>query len=329
MKSIAIIGCGLIGKKRVLGFGREKIRYLYDAVPSTSERLGQEMELSGCVVQDLAIILGDPEVEIVVVATSHKYLAPLAVQALEAGKHVLVEKPGAMNLASWEKVIAASKASGRLVRVGFNHRYHPAMQKARAIIDSGVMGPLFLVRGRYGHGGRIGYDKEWRADASISGGGELMDQGVHLIDLCGWYLGKFKSIEGSLATYFWQMPVEDNAFIHLKSENGATAWLHATWTEWKNCFSLEIYGRDGKIDVSGLGGSYGMEKLTYHQMLPQMGPPQTTVFEYPEPDTSWKREADAFFEDIALGRQPSPGLEDTRETLRVVQTIYDSQPAQR
>jgi predicted dehydrogenase len=322
MKNISIIGCGLIGKKRVLGCGRERIRMVYDIAPANAQRLVQEQELSAAIATHVEEVFAEPQTEIVIIATSHNHLGPLAIRALESGKHVLVEKPGALNLGVWEKVLEAAKASGKLVRVGFNHRFHPAMQKAKEILDSGVAGPLFLVRGRYGHGGRIGYDQEWRADQAISGGGELMDQGVHLIDLSHWYLGKFKEISGSLATYFWKMPVEDNAFISLRAESGATAWLHATWTEWKNCFSLEIYGRDGKIHIDGLGGSYGMEKLVYHQMLPQMGPPQTTVYEFPEPDTSWKREFDVFQEDIRLNRAPDPGLQSTHETLRVVREIY-------
>ncbi len=322
MKNISIIGCGLIGKKRVLGAGAERIRTLYDVKSANASRLAQELNLDVAIAAHAEEIFADPQTEIVVVATSHNHLAPLAVKALQAGKHVLVEKPGAMNASAWKTVVQAAEQSGKLVRVGFNHRYHPAMLKAREIIDSGVMGPLFLVRGRYGHGGRVGYDKEWRADASVSGGGELLDQGVHLIDLAAWYLGPFEKVEGSLATYFWDMPVEDNAFLNLRTANGATAWLHATWTEWKNCFSLEIYGRVGKIHIDGLGGSYGMEKLTYHQMLPEMGPPVTTHFEFPEADTSWKREMDAFDEDIRLHRQPSPGLAETLHTLEVVQAIY-------
>ena len=87
-----------------------------------------------------------------------------------------------MTLAGEEKVC---------VRVGYNHRFHPALQKARELVDAGALGPLMFIRARYGHGGRVGYDREWRADPNLSGGGELIDQGVHLIDLAGWFLGDF------------------------------------------------------------------------------------------------------------------------------------------
>src|SRR5437764_10325665 len=147
-----------------------------------------------------------------------------------------------------------------------------------------------FLRARYGQGGRIGYDKEWRADAKLSGGGELIDQGVHLIDLAQWFLGDFSEVSGHAATYFWEMPVDDNAFLNLRTPAGQTAWLHVSCTEWKNLFSLELYGRNAKLAIDGLGGSYGVERLTLYKMHPEMGPPETTAREYPGGDVSWDRE---------------------------------------
>jgi len=178
------------------------------------------------------------------------------------------------------------------------------------------------VRGRYGHGGRIGYEKEWRADPKQSGGGELLDQGVHLIDLARWFLGDFVEVEGFAHTYYWQMPVEDNGFLLLKTARQQVAFLHASCTEWKNLFSLEIYGRQAKIDITGLGGSYGVERLTLYRMLPEMGPPETIAWEYPQEDQSWKWEFEEFLEDIRLRREPSANLRDAQAVLRVVQSVY-------
>ncbi len=208
------------------------------------------------------------------------------------------------------------------MRLGYNHRFHPALRKARELVDSGVMGPMMFLRGRYGHGGRKGYDQEWRADPALSGGGELIDQGVHLIDLAGWFLGEFTKIDGHAATLFWDMKVDDNAFLSLRTAAGQTAWLHVSCTEWKNLFSLELYGRDAKLAIDGLGGSYGPEKLTFYKMLPQMGPPETTVFEFPGDDDSWAVETRAFLDDIRAGREPSPGLREAIRTLEIVETIY-------
>ena len=179
-----------------------------------------------------------------------------------------------------------------------------------------------FVRGRYGHGGRAGYDKEWRADPTLSGGGELIDQGVHLIDLARWFLGDFSEVTGFVHTYYWQMPVDDNGFMLLKTPRQQVAFLHVSCTEWKNLFSLEIYGRDAKLHIEGLGGSYGVERLAYYKMLPQMGPPETTIWEYPMGDTSWQAEFTEFLEDIRLGRTPSSNLYDAQAALVIVKKIY-------
>lgn len=264
----------------------------------------------------------DPEVDVVMIATLNASLAPLALAALEASKHVLLEKPAGISVGEIDQLLALARQNNRRVRVGYNHRYHPAALKMMELWNSGVCGPLMFLRARYGHGGRVGYDREWRAKPELSGGGELMDQGVHLIDLAGMFLRDFAAIDGHCATYFWDMPVDDNAFINLRDSSGATAWLHATCTEWKNLFSFEVYGKHAKLHWEGLGGSYGIEKLTHYQMLPQMGPPETIVYEFPRGDESWKLEMNDFFEDIRLQREPVPGLLEARRALEVVESLY-------
>jgi predicted dehydrogenase len=256
------------------------------------------------------------------VATTNEWLAPISLAALQARKHVLVEKPAARNRAELEPLLAAEKTAHVCVQVGFNHRYHAAFQKAHEIFASGVLGPLMFIRGRYGHGGRIGYDREWRADPTASGGGELLDQGVHLIDLSSWFLGAFQHVDGFAHTYFWDMPVEDNGFLLLRTSRNEVAFLHASCTEWKNLFSFEIYGREGKLHIEGLGGSYGLERLYFYRMVPQMGPPETTIWEYPGEDRSWNHEMDAFCGFIERKETPRPGLREAAETLRIVEEIY-------
>jgi predicted dehydrogenase len=191
-------------------------------------------------------------VDVVMVATLNDALAEIAELAIKAGKHVLVEKPAALQSAVPARLETLAREQGVQVRVGYNHRYHPACLKAQEIIASGVIGPLMFLRARYGHGGRVGYDREWRADPVRSGGGELIDQGVHLIDLAGLFLGDFNSVSGHADTFYWDMPVDDNAFLSLRTAAGQTAWLHASCTEWKNLFSMEIYGRTGKLHWEGL-----------------------------------------------------------------------------
>lgn len=318
----AIIGCGLIGQKRANKLmGGISLSACVDLDRSKAESLAKQHPHCD-VYTDWREVIKRPEIQIIFIATLHASLAEIGLAAAAAGKHILVEKPAGRRSLEVESVIQAAKKSGALARVGFNHRYHRAFRKARELVDQNELGELMFIRARYGHGGRVGYDQEWRANPELSGGGELIDQGVHLIDLARWFLGDFSDIQGSAHTFFWNMPVDDNGFLLLKTPKNQIAFLHASCTEWKNLFSFEIYGRTGKIDINGLGGSYGLERLSFYKMSPAMGPPETTVWEYPMADDSWEVELAEFFEDIRQKRQPDPGLEDAHAALKIVEEIY-------
>jgi len=318
----AIVGCGLIGKKRLAGLPSGS--RLAVACDTNLARAGELVKLAktGRAVADFKEAVADAQVDAVIVATINAALAEVADAAIRAGKHVLVEKPAGISVKQIDELIALAKKQGVCVRVGFNHRYHSAFIKAREIFESGVMGDLMFVRARYGHGGRIGYDKEWRANPKLSGGGELIDQGIHLIDLAGWFLGEFKIVEGHATTSFWDMPVDDNAFLSLQTAKRQTAWLHVSCTEWKNLFSFEIYGRHTKLHIEGLGGSYGVERLYHYQMKSEMGPPDTKLYEYAGSDESWQKELTEFEKDVTLKRKPEAGLAEARAALQIVEAIY-------
>jgi len=324
--SVAIIGCGLIGKKRAHALCDCKLRFCCDYVYERADSLSEEVSGAEPATNWKAVVQ-HPAADIVIVATTHNMLAPIAEAAVRNGKHVLIEKPGAMRAHELDAVHKAAEESGVQVRVGFNHRYHPAIVHARELAIHGVIGDLMYVRGHYGHGGRLGYGKEWRADPKLSGGGELLDQGAHLIDLARWFLGDFTEVQGHTKTYFWDMPVEDNAFLALKTLAGQTAHLHASWTEWKNTFSFEVFGQKGKLEVNGLGGSYGTEQLTLYSMTESMGPPATATWEHPIPDMSWESEFADFLDDIRLHRAPTPGIQDAQAVLRIVEQVYAGQVA--
>jgi len=318
---IGIIGCGSIGQKRARALSPGgRLLACADINVGRAESLAKS---SGAkVFRDWHELLYLSEVDIVIVSTLHDSLANITLAAIEMDKHILVEKPAARSTAELEPVIAAAKKRNVKVRVGFNHRYHRSLLKAKEIISSGILGELMFIRARYGHGGRVGYDKEWRANPKLSGGGELIDQGPHLIDLSRWFLGDFSETQGFAHTYYWDMPVEDNGFMILKTPKQQVAFLHASCTEWKNLFSMEIYGKGGKLDISGLGGSYGVERLIHYKMLPEMGPPATNSWEYPMEDNSWAVEIAEFYEDIRLNRVPAAGLEDAYAVLKIIEKIY-------
>lgn len=291
----------------------------YDPDPARTRLLAQAYnELRPCRGRDELF----ENCDIVIVSTPHSYLAENTLAAVRAGRHVLIEKPGACRPEELDPIAAAASRRCK-VRVGYNHRFHPALCKARRLWLEGAVGEPRFVRGRYGHGGRIGYEKEWRFDRNLSGGGQVIDQGAHLIDLARWFLGEFASVAGRLESYFWQAPVEDNAFMLLATAENRVAQLHAGWTEWKNLFSFEIFGTGGKLEITGLGGSYGVERLTFYRMLPQMGPPETTSWEWPMGDNSFAEEFAALVDDIHLDRDPEPGLADARAVLEVIVKLQE------
>lgn len=318
---IGIVGCGLIGQKRAEAAKGHDIAMVCDLNLARAEALAQKV--GGRATTDWRTLV-DQDLDLIVVATTHDQLAAITLGAIQAGKHVLVEKPAARSAKELAPVLAAAQEKKRLVKVGFNHRFHPALLRARELVDAGELGPLLYIRGRYGHGGRIGYEQEWRCVRAVSGGGELIDQGSHLIDLSRWFLGDLGLEYAALPTYFWKMDVEDNCFLALKGRQGQMAWLHATWTEWKNLFSFEICGRDGKLMIEGLGGSYGVERLAFYKMLPEMGPPVTTAWEYPFPDRSWQLEFQEFISAIQGGRQPVGNIHDALANLEIVEQAYAS-----
>jgi predicted dehydrogenase len=317
---LVIIGCGFIGSKRAAAAIGHDIVAVCDPAPEPRMRLAQQSGARAVADWREAIAI---DADAVVIATPHDQLAQIALAAVEAGRHVLLEKPAGRRPAELAPLVAAAAEHKRIVKVGFNHRFHPAIARAKSLADEGAIGPLMFIRGRYGHGGRPGYEKEWRFDAAVSGGGELIDQGSHLIDLSRWFLGDLKLAYGFVPTYFWQAQVEDNCFLALRGDQNRMAWLHASWTEWKNLFAFEIMGRDGKLTIDGIGGSYGTERLTLHRMLPQMGPPETTIWEFPFPDRSFADEFENFVAAVD-GRAPAIGdIHDAYANLTIVQAAYD------
>jgi predicted dehydrogenase len=319
--NVVIVGCGLVGRKRADALGEHKLFAAVDA------DLKRACEVAGAhpgarVGADWREAVTDPAVDAVIVCTPHDLLAPVALAAAQSGKHVLIEKPGARTPAELAPILHEAAERRVCVKVGFNHRFHPSVQKAMQYVQEGAIGPLMFVRGRYGHGGRVGYEREWRADRAVSGGGELLDQGMHLIDLARWFLGDFVKIEGFTHTYFWNMAVDDNAFLLLRTAADQVAWLHVSWTEWKNTFSFEIYGKTGKLHIEGLGGSYGVERLSFYRMSPEMGPPETTIHEFPGPDRSWTADTGDFFRSIETGSRPCGDGQDALLGLRVVDHLY-------
>lgn len=267
--------------------------------------------------------VSDSAVDVVAVCTSNKFLAQIAIAALRAGKHVLCEKPMGRNATEASEMAAAANAANRVLKIGFTLRFHPAMRRARELIAQGDLGTLFCIHAIYGHGGRPGYDKEWRGNPELAGGGELLDQGVHLLDASRWFLGDVEVVAAITPRWHWEVaPLEDNAFVFLRGPGGEVANLHTSWTMWKNRFWFEVLGRDGYARVEGLGGSYGVETLTVGRKRAVGSVPEETVIRFAEPDPSWEADWSDLISCIEEERSPEVGAHEGLAVMRLVDDVY-------
>lgn len=318
---VAVVGCGLIGKRRAEQAHAHAASHLVATADVNAEAAHAAAQLYDAIGYDnWRDAIARPDVDLVVVATPNGSLAEVACAALAAGKHVLAEKPMGRNLAESEMMAAAAETARRRLKIGFNHRYHPALAEAHSRFTAGRIGRFIHARVRYGHGGRPGYEKEWRGSRELAGGGELTDQGVHVIDLLQWFVGSTpQEAFGYLQTAVWPLgDLEDNAFALLRWAGGEVASLHTTWTQWKNLFSFEVFGADGSLVVDGLGKSYGVETLTMTIRRPEGGVPQQEVLTFDGPDESWALEWDDFVSGIQANR---PFWGEAREGVAVMRTL--------
>lgn len=263
----------------------------------------------------------DERVRIVSVATTNNLLAPVARRALEMGKHVLAEKPAALHSSELEPLVRLARQCGLVYQAGFNYRFHPAMERAKSLLQQGAIGRLLHGSTRHGHGGRLGLEKEWRSRPEVSGGGELLDQGVHLIDLVRWLTAdEVCGVQAALRTDFWPIgPLEDHAFAWLDLRGGARFALEVSLTQWKNLFYLELVGESGTMIVEGLGGSYGPERLTIIRRPEQFGIPDISTETFDDPDRCWLAQWEEMERAIRSGVEPSGSAADSLTCLRIVE----------
>ena len=323
--NVAIIGAGLIGRKRALalkGIQEAKLKVIVDVVPERAESLAREFDCNWGT--DWQEVISRNDIDIVIVATVNKYLAEITIRSFENKKHVLCEKPLGRNVEESLKILKASIENKVILKVGFNHRFHPAIEKAKGIVDKGEIGKIMFLRCRYGHGGRPGYEREWRADKELCGGGELLDQGVHVVDLFRWFAGEYDEVLGCISTFFWKMKVEDNAFTFFKRKDGLIATMHTSWTQWKNLFSFEIFGKKGYLIINGLGGSYGKEVLEIGRRKEEGGIPEEKIIEFESDDISWQKELIEFFAAIKERREPIGSGYDGYKVNLMIEAVYKS-----
>ena len=326
--TIALIGAGGIGKIWKEAIGKVK-NVEFGMVADISKPRAAEIasQFKNCeAVSDWRMTIKNKKIDAVIVATPHKWLAPIAYAALAAGKHVLCEKPGGIHAREVKRNIEMARKKRVTYMIGFNHRYHPAFATAKKLYEAGKIGEILFIRARHGFGGHAGYDKEWRMKKSISGGGELIDQGVHMIDMARWFMGNFKDVKGFAERLFWKGDVEDNGFALLRTARRRVASIHVSWTNWEWIHSFEIYGTKGYLVVDGLDQRYqGPERLTVgmrQQIL--KGPPNEKVirFEKEQKSDSFTRQLGAFVAALNGKKRTIPQGGDAYEVLRIVERVY-------
>ena len=322
---IGIIGCGIIGAKRatLINTSKEsKVIAVADIDINKAKSLASQLNCE--YFDDWKKIVTMKEIDAVVISTTNNYLAKISYQAALNGKHIFCEKPLGKNLDEVRVAVEEAIKQKVVFKTGFTLRFHPGMQKIKSIVNKGLIGKILFMRCRYGITGRPGYEKEWRAIPDISGGGELIDQGIHVLDLFRWFLGEFSTVYGSIGTLYWNSSVEDNAFAILTSKSNQMASLHVSWTQWNNLFSFEIFGSKGYVMMDGLGGAYGTEKVIIGRKAPpKKWPPKERVIIYEEPEICWYKEWKDFIVSIKNGTTPSGSGIDGLEALKLVFQIYD------
>jgi predicted dehydrogenase len=254
------------------------------------------------------------------------YLAAEAtIAALERGLHVFCEKPPGRTVQDIRDVITAEKKQPHLkLKYGFNHRYHESVKEAKRVIESGQYGEIINLRGIYGKSSIIPFDKGWRSERQYAGGGILLDQGIHMLDMIRYFAGEFEEIKSFVSNSYWCHDVEDNAYVLMRNREGCVAMLHSTATQWQHKFRLEITLREALLELSGiLSGtkSYGDERL---KIIPKkdgssVGSFLETTNSYLD-DYSWQCEVDEFADIIINDKTVLSG--NSGDALKVMEMVY-------
>ena len=321
---IAIIGYGKMGKIR-----HTAISELGGAeVVAISEPDGSNVGELPNISHDE--ILSKPDIDAIIISTPNFLNKELTIKALKAGKHVFCEKPPAFTGTEMREIIKAEAAAPHLkLMYGFNHRHHDSVIKMKEKISSGEYGRIIWMRGRYGKSVTEDYYNNWRAKKQLAGGGILLDQGIHMLDLFLHLAGDFDRVKAELSNSFWNLEVEDNAFVILRNtKTGVDASLHSTMTQWRHLFSLEVFLEKGYMVLNGLltsSKSYGEEILTLAKnksRVPAVSWEDEERTEYTV-DNSWRYEMEHFFGAISNNTQIEIGnSNDALKLMTMIDRIY-------
>ena len=322
---VGIAGYGIVGKRR---------HQFIDMHPQlhTSAVCDQNANQASTLSKDVGYCpdyksLLNKKLDILFVCLSNDMAAEVTIAGLQAGLHVFCEKPPGRNMEEISQVIACeTQHPGLKLKYGFNHRYHDSVRDALEIVKSGDLGKIINLRGVYGKSKIITFDQDdWRTHRDIAGGGVLLDQGIHMVDLLRLFGGEFTEVNSYINNSFWNYDVEDNAYALMKTDDGIVAIFHSSATEWRHRFRLEIALERGNIILSGLlsgSKSYGAETLTVVWGNPEEdhGDPKEQMTRYNE-DPSWHDEVFEFADAVINNKSIINGSSD--DALRTMQLVYN------
>jgi predicted dehydrogenase len=327
-----IAGYGKMGKVRERSILKSPNAALVSVYDNTNN---EYKKINGVVSCDSFESLLDSGIDAVFISVYASIASDYVIKALKAGKHVFCEKPPAMNVNQIQEVMQIEKISGKILKYGFNHRFHYSVMEAKRLIEEGTYGRLLWMRGVYGKAGSIDFHENWRNYKNFSGGGILIDQGIHMIDLFRFFSNdEFECLSSFLTTSFWDIECEDNAFLTLKSKDGVIATLHSSATQWTHKFLLEMTFEKGYINLDGILSetrSYAPETLIvgqreFEDVTFAMGKPKQSItyFEY---DKSWDFELSEFIDAIMDNSPIKNGTShDALEIMRITDSIYKKYP---
>jgi len=269
--------------------------------------------------------LFNEKLDVLFVSLPNYLAAEATIAGLERGLHVFCEKPPGRTVQDIRDVITTEKKQPHLkLKYGFNHRYHESVKEAKRVIESGQYGEIINLRGIYGKSSIIPFDKGWRSERQYAGGGILLDQGIHMLDMICYFAGEFEEIKSFVSNSYWRHDVEDNAYALMRNREGCVAMLHSTATQWQHKFRLEITLREALLELSGiLSGtkSYGDEQL---RIIPKKDGSSVGSFleitnSYLD-DNSWQCEVDEFADIIINDKKVLNG--NSGDALKVMELVY-------
>lgn len=327
---VGIAGYGVVGKRR---------RQYIDIYPGlkTVAVCDQNFDKTGIMEDGIKCFVNyknllKENLDILFVCLPNYLAAEVTIAGLENGMHVFCEKPPGRDVDDIKRVVETEKKHPELVlKYGFNHRYHDSVREALKIIKSGELGDIINVRGVYGKSKMIPFEGGWRAERQYSGGGILLDQGIHMVDLMRLFCGDFKDIKSFISNRYWNHDVEDNAYAIMRDEKGRIAMINSSATQWQHSFELDIALTEGYLKLEGIlsgSKSYGEERLIIGKRIADsdVGTSKEEVITYLE-DNSWRDEINEFADAILKGFKIESGTsQDALETMEVVYRIYYADP---